>query len=155
MDCFQTTVELTVDVRHHTGDCLNLIFEGHKSGDHLFPWLTGLPRASIALVPTSLSSYSSPQSRLHDVRWIESSAMGRVPYPFLPVVCCLGMSATVFVFATNFKTWSAVVRIYSVYIIILNLFMFVNSIIWHDNVRIVVPAWCDISMCSSQSYLRN
>ncbi len=68
------------------------------------------------------------------------------PYPLTPIGSLIGfvLSVLPLVSRLRFQPWNTGIWMYAFWIGIMNFTNFVNTIIWHNNVDIVVPVWCDI-----------
>lgn len=69
---------------------------------------------------------------------------GLTPYPITPIASFLGVVLAFLPLVSQIRKLSPAVWGYAFWIAVVNFQTFVNSIIWHDNVNIVVPIWCDI-----------
>lgn len=67
----------------------------------------------------------------------------KTPYPILPIAYFLSLILVLIPLPAHLSSWNIGLCAYMIYIAIMNFTLFVNSIIWHDNVR-DVPIWCDI-----------
>jgi len=65
------------------------------------------------------------------------------PYPLTPIGDFVGFVVSVLplVSRLSFQPWNTGIWIYAFWIGIMNFTNFVNTIIWHNNVDIVVPVW--------------
>jgi len=66
------------------------------------------------------------------------------PYPITPIGNFIGVVLAVLPLISNIRKLSLAVWGYAIWVAIYCFQTFVNTIIWHNNVHIVVPAWCDI-----------
>lgn len=66
------------------------------------------------------------------------------PYPLTPIGNFIGFVLALLPLVSQIRKLSLAVWGYAVWIAIYDFIMFVNTIIWHNNVNIVVPVWCDI-----------
>jgi len=66
------------------------------------------------------------------------------PYPITPIGNFVGVVLALLPLISRIRKLSLAVWGYSIWIALFNFTMFVDTIIWHDNVNIVVPVWCDI-----------
>jgi len=66
------------------------------------------------------------------------------PYPINPLGSFLGLVLCLLPLPPLLKKWNSGVWSYALWVAGLNLVSFVNYTIWYDNVKIVVPVWCDI-----------
>ncbi|KLO07064.1 STE3-domain-containing protein [Schizopora paradoxa] len=69
---------------------------------------------------------------------------GLTPYPIIPIGNFIGVILALLPLVSQTRKLSVAVWAYAILIAIYCFQMFVNSIIWHNNVNIVVPVWCDI-----------
>lgn len=67
------------------------------------------------------------------------------PYPITPVGCFFGIILALLPLLSRRQAWNTGVCMYAIWIALVNLITFVDTIIWHNNVHVVVPVWCDIS----------
>ncbi len=70
--------------------------------------------------------------------------MGSHPYPITPIGNFIGVVLALLPLISHIRNFSLAVWGYAIWIAIENFQTFVNTIIWHNNVNIVVPVWCDI-----------
>jgi len=66
------------------------------------------------------------------------------PYPITPIGSFIGFVMALLPLISQIRKLSIAVWGYAIWIAAMNLQTFVNTIIWHDNVNVVVPVWCDI-----------
>jgi len=66
------------------------------------------------------------------------------PYPLTPIGNIIGVVLALLPLISQIRKFSLAVWSYAIWIAIVNLRQFVNTIIWHNNVNIVAPVWCDI-----------
>jgi len=66
------------------------------------------------------------------------------PYPITPIGNFIGVVLALLPLISQIRKLSLAVWGYAIWIALYDFQMFVNTIIWHDNVNIVVPVWCDI-----------
>ncbi len=69
---------------------------------------------------------------------------GLTPYPITPIGNFIGFVLALLPLASQIRKLSLAVWGYAIWIAVANFQTFVNTIIWHDNVDVVVPVWCDI-----------
>ncbi len=77
------------------------------------------------------------------------------PYPITPIGNFIGSVLALLPLISQIRKFSLAVWGYAIWIAVQNFIIFVNTIIWHNNVNIVVPIWCDIGKkCAvvSESY---
>ncbi|KLO06011.1 STE3-domain-containing protein [Schizopora paradoxa] len=68
------------------------------------------------------------------------------PYPITPIGNFMGFVLALIPLVSQIRKLSAAVWGYAIWIAIYCFIEFVNTIIWHDNVNIVAPVWCDIGI---------
>ncbi|KLO14127.1 fungal pheromone STE3G-protein-coupled receptor [Schizopora paradoxa] len=68
------------------------------------------------------------------------------PYPLTPIGSFIGFVLSVIPLASHlsFSSWNTGIWMYAIWIGTMNITYFVDTIVWHDNVDIVIPVWCDI-----------
>ena len=66
------------------------------------------------------------------------------PYPLTPIGNFIGVVLALVPLFSQIRKLSLAVWGYSIWVTIYCLQNFVNTIIWHDNINIVAPVWCDI-----------
>lgn len=66
------------------------------------------------------------------------------PYPITPIGNFIGVVLALLPLISQIRKLSLAVWGYGIWIAVFCFQMFVNTIIWHDNVNIVIPVWCDI-----------
>ena len=66
------------------------------------------------------------------------------PYPITPIGNFIGVILALLPLFSNIRKLSLAVWGYAIWIAIFDFHTFVNTIIWHNNVNIVAPVWCDI-----------
>ncbi len=66
------------------------------------------------------------------------------PYPITPIGNFIGVILALLPLISQIRKLSLAVWGYSLWIAVECFQTFVNTIIWHDNVNVVVPVWCDI-----------
>lgn len=66
------------------------------------------------------------------------------PYPITPIGNFIGAILALLPLLSQVRKLSLAIWGYSIWIALYCFSMFVNTVIWHDNVNIVVPVWCDI-----------
>ena len=66
------------------------------------------------------------------------------PYPITPIGNFIGVVLALLPLLSNFRKFSLAVWGYAIWIPIIDFIYFVDTIIWHNNVNIVAPVWCDI-----------
>ncbi|KLO08902.1 STE3-domain-containing protein [Schizopora paradoxa] len=66
------------------------------------------------------------------------------PYPITPIGSFVGFLLAVIPLPLQFRTWNTAICVYGLWLAVTNFQYFVNFVIWHDNVDIVAPVWCDI-----------
>ncbi len=66
------------------------------------------------------------------------------PYPITPIGSFIGIILALLPLISQIRKLSLAVWGYAIWIAVNNIQSFVNTIIWHDNVNIVAPVWCDI-----------
>ncbi len=69
---------------------------------------------------------------------------GLTPYPITPIGNFIGVVFAILPLFSQIRKFSLGIWGYSLWIALSNFQMFVNTIIWHNNVNIVTPVWCDI-----------
>ncbi len=69
---------------------------------------------------------------------------GLTPYPITPIGSFVGVVLALLPLISQIRKLSLAVWGYALWIAVDNFQMFVNTIIWHNNVDIVFPVWCDI-----------
>ncbi|KLO11589.1 fungal pheromone STE3G-protein-coupled receptor [Schizopora paradoxa] len=67
------------------------------------------------------------------------------PYPITPIGCFMGVVLTLLPLISHVRKLGLGVWGFALWTAVGNFITFVNSIIWHNNVDIVAPVWCDIS----------
>jgi len=67
------------------------------------------------------------------------------PYPLTPLGCFAGVLMSLAPLPLQLQTWNTGVFSLGLWLAVLNLCRFVNTVVWHDNVNNVAPIWCDIS----------
>ncbi|KLO06020.1 fungal pheromone STE3G-protein-coupled receptor [Schizopora paradoxa] len=67
------------------------------------------------------------------------------PYPITPIACFLGVVLALLPLLSHIRKFSLGVWGFALWTAIANFIMFVNTIIWHDNVGNTAPVWCDIT----------
>jgi len=76
------------------------------------------------------------------------------PYPITPMGSFIGFLLAVIPLPLQFHKWNTAICVYGLWLAVTNFQYFVNFAIWHDNVDIVAPVWCDmvtriqVSVCS-------
>ncbi|KLO09460.1 fungal pheromone STE3G-protein-coupled receptor [Schizopora paradoxa] len=68
------------------------------------------------------------------------------PYPITPIGNFIGVLLALLPLFSQIRKLSLAVWGYAIWISLYCFQMFVNSIVWHDNVDIVAPVWCDIAI---------
>ena len=77
-----------------------------------------------------------------------------VPYPITPLGSFLGVLLALLPLPIRFKSWNSGICMLGIWIAVLNLHKFVDTIIWHDNVNNSAPVWCDIgTLCRLDSFM--
>lgn len=71
--------------------------------------------------------------------------MATSSYPALPIFSFLGFLTVLIPLPWQFQAWNAGTCMYIAWTAIGCLIVFVNTIVWRDNVLDVAPVWCDIS----------
>ncbi len=66
------------------------------------------------------------------------------PYPITPIGNFIGVVLALLPLISQIRKLNLAVWGYALWIAVMCFQNFVNSIIWHDNVNIVAPVWCDI-----------
>ncbi|KLO05673.1 fungal pheromone STE3G-protein-coupled receptor [Schizopora paradoxa] len=66
------------------------------------------------------------------------------PYPITPIGNFIGVVLALLPLFCQIRKLSLAVWGYALWIASTNFIMFVNTIIWHDNIKIVASVWCDI-----------
>lgn len=66
------------------------------------------------------------------------------PYPITPIGNFIGFVLALLPLLSQIRKLSLGVWGYAIWIAMATFHKFVNTIIWHNNVNIVVPVWCDI-----------
>ena len=66
------------------------------------------------------------------------------PYPITPLGSFIGFLLAIIPLPLQFRTWNTAICVYGLWLAVTNFQYFVNFVIWHDNVEIVAPVWCDI-----------
>ncbi len=69
---------------------------------------------------------------------------GLTPYPITPIGSFIGTVLALLPLFSQIRRLCLAVWGYAVWLAIINFQTFVNTVIWHDNVNMVVPIWCDI-----------
>ncbi|KLO09466.1 hypothetical protein SCHPADRAFT_857882, partial [Schizopora paradoxa] len=64
--------------------------------------------------------------------------------PITPICDFLAVVLALLPLVSQIRKLSLAVWGYAIWIAIINFQGFVNTIIWHNNVNIVAPVWCDI-----------
>jgi len=67
------------------------------------------------------------------------------PYPITPIGNFIGVVLALLPLISQMRKLSLAVWGYAIWIAVCNFQNFVNTVIWHDNVNVVVPVWCDIA----------
>ncbi len=75
---------------------------------------------------------------------LETDMNPLTPYPITPVGSFLGCVLALLPLISHIRKLSLAVWGYALWIAVDCFQTFVNTIIWHDNVNIVAPVWCDI-----------
>lgn len=70
------------------------------------------------------------------------------PYPITPLGSFIGFVLAVIPLPLQFRTWNTAICVYGLWLAITNFQYFINFVIWHDNVDVVAPVWCDIGASS-------
>lgn len=66
------------------------------------------------------------------------------PYPITPIGNFIGVVLALLPLFCQIRKLSLAVWGYALWIASTNFIMFINTIVWHDNVNIVASIWCDI-----------
>ncbi len=66
------------------------------------------------------------------------------PYPITPIGNFMGVILALLPLISHIRKLSLAVWGYALWIAVYCFQMFVNTTVWHNNVNIVVPVWCDI-----------
>jgi len=68
------------------------------------------------------------------------------PYPLTQIGSFIGLVLSVAPLASylSLHSWNTGIWMYAFWVGIMNLTNFVNTIVWHNNVDIIIPVWCDI-----------
>ncbi len=66
------------------------------------------------------------------------------PYPITPIGNFIGVVLALLPLISQIRKISLAVWGYAIWIAVDCFQTFVNTIIWHDGVNVVVPVWCDI-----------
>ncbi len=66
------------------------------------------------------------------------------PYPITPIGNFIGVVLALLPLISQIRKLSFAVWGYAIWIAVICFQNFVDTIIWHDNVNIVIPVWCDI-----------
>ena len=76
------------------------------------------------------------------------------PYPLAPIGSFFGIIMSVVPVASHlgFHSWNVGIWMYAFWIGTMNIANFVDTIVWRDNVNIVIPVWCDIGEVTSLSH---
>ncbi len=74
---------------------------------------------------------------------------GLTPYPITPIGNFVGVVLVLLPLISQIRKLSFAVWGYAIWVAVYCFQVFVNSIIWHDNVNIVAPIWCDIGATRS------
>ncbi|KLO07060.1 fungal pheromone STE3G-protein-coupled receptor [Schizopora paradoxa] len=69
---------------------------------------------------------------------------GLTPYPITPIGNFIGVILALLPLVSQARKLSVALWGYSIWVALFCFQGFVNSIIWHNNVNVVVPVWCDI-----------
>lgn len=70
----------------------------------------------------------------------------RTPYPITPIGDFIGfiLSVLPLVSHSRMQSWNVGIWVCAFWVGTMNLSNFVKMIVWHNNVDIVIPVWCDI-----------
>ncbi len=78
------------------------------------------------------------------------------PYTITPIGNFVGVVLALLPLLSQIRKLSLAVWGYAMWIAVMNFQTFVDTIIWHDNVSVVAPVWCDIGekrrCCHSELY---
>ncbi len=77
------------------------------------------------------------------------------PYPITPIGNLIGTILALLPLVSQIRKLSIAVWGYAVWTAIYDFTTFVNTVIWHNNVNVEVPVWCDIGenlRCRPESY---
>ncbi len=69
---------------------------------------------------------------------------GLTPYPITSIANFIGVVLALLPLISQIRKLSFAIWWYAIWITVVNFQTFVNTIIWHNNVKIVAPVWCDI-----------
>lgn len=68
-------------------------------------------------------------------------------YPLNPIVQFICFFLVILPLASGLlKPWNTGICMYAIWVALSSLIRGTNAIIWFDNVNIIAPIWCDISM---------
>lgn len=66
------------------------------------------------------------------------------PYPITPIGNAIGLVLALLPLLSQIRKLSLAIWGFAIWIAMANFATFVNTIVWHNNVNIVAPVWCDI-----------
>lgn len=75
------------------------------------------------------------------------------PYPITPIGNFLGVVLALLPLFSQIRKLSIAIWGYALWVAVGNFTTFVNTVIWHNNEKIVVPVWCDIGERFLRFYL--
>lgn len=67
----------------------------------------------------------------------------------------IGFLLAVIPLPLQFHKWNTAICVYGLWLAVTNFQYFVNFAIWHDNVNIVAPVWCDMGALFPQKWQIN
>ncbi|KLO09461.1 fungal pheromone STE3G-protein-coupled receptor [Schizopora paradoxa] len=70
--------------------------------------------------------------------------VGNAPYPLTPIANFISVILVLSTLISRTRKLNLAVWVYAIWIALFCFQIFVNTIIWHGNMRIVIPVWCDI-----------
>lgn len=65
-------------------------------------------------------------------------------YPLFPIFAFLGFVVSLVPFSWHLQASNAGTCVYMLWTAFACLIEFVDSLVWHGNIRVIVPVWCDI-----------
>ena len=71
------------------------------------------------------------------------------PYPLTPLGSFIGFFLFIapLISHLNFHSRNTGIWMCALWIASMNMINFVDTIVWHNNVNIIIPVWCDIGKC--------
>ena len=67
------------------------------------------------------------------------------PYPITPIGCFIGVVLALLPLTSHIRKLGLGVWGFALWTAGTNFILFVNTIVWHDNVQNTAPIWCDIT----------